>query len=109
MQEGIAGTIPVRVQILESAFADIANGALFYELQRMGLGRRFAEGLAGDMEKLRLHAGIHPVILGYHRMLAKRFPYAVYYRIHADLVQVHAVLDCRRDPKWVERRLQERG
>jgi hypothetical protein len=41
----------------------------------------------------------------YHRMLAKRFPYAVYYRIHSDIAYVIAVLPLRRDPKWIARRL----
>ena len=72
-------------------------------------GGRFVDGLADDMEKLRLYAGIHPVILGYHRMLAKRFPYAIYYRVQSGLAVVCAVLDCRRDPNWVERNLNDRS
>jgi len=45
----------------------------------------------------------------FHWTLAKRFPYAIYYTLADDLVSVHAVLDCRQDPKRIEERLlQER-
>src|SRR3989339_852216 len=42
---------------------------------------------------------------GHHRLLAKRFPYAVYYRVTGKLIRVHAVLDCRRNPAWIRDRL----
>jgi plasmid stabilization system protein ParE len=51
-----------------------------------------------DIESLRLYAGIHASHFGYQRLLAKRFPFAIYYRVVKDVVQVWAVLDCRRDP-----------
>jgi plasmid stabilization system protein ParE len=47
--------------------------------------------------------------LGYHRLLAKRFPYAIYYRVVGSEAIVHRVLDCRRDPKWIRRTLQKSG
>jgi plasmid stabilization system protein ParE len=40
-----------------------------------------------------------------HRLLAKRFPFAIYYRVEGDPVQVYAVLDCRRNPAWIRDRL----
>ena len=42
-------------------------------------------------------------------MLAKRFPYAVYYEIAAEVVYVVAVLPMRRSPEWVKRKLEGRG
>lgn len=39
------------------------------------------------------------------RLLSKRFPYAVYYRIEDGVARVRAILDCRRDPKWMSERL----
>ena len=41
-------------------------------------------------------------------MPAKRFPYAVYYYLASDEVLVVAILDERRDPDWIKRRL-DRG
>ncbi len=43
---------------------------------------------------------------GYFRMLAKRFPFAVYYLIDRDAIDVYAILDCRRDPETIVKRLQ---
>ena len=52
--------------------------------------------------------GMHEKRFGYHCMPAKRFPYAVYYYIGKNEVLVVAILDERRDPDWIQRRL-ERG
>ena len=39
-------------------------------------------------------------------LLSKRFPFAVYYRIVENEILVYAVLDCRRDPAWIRKRLE---
>jgi len=41
----------------------------------------------------------------YHRLLSKRFPFAVYYRIEGQIALVYAVLDCRRKPAWIRKKL----
>ncbi|MFO0913555.1 MAG: hypothetical protein U0795_11410 [Pirellulales bacterium] len=43
---------------------------------------------------------------GFHRLLAKRFPFAVYYLISNETVEIYAILDCRRDPEWIIKRLR---
>ena len=55
-----------------------------------------------------LYGGIHPKFFGYHRMLSKRFPYAIYYRFEKeeDVVVVYRVLDLRRDPKKIRQSLE---
>lgn len=54
-----------------------------------------------------LYAGVHPKKFGsYHCMFAKRFPFAIYYKMNEDLVYVHAILDCRRDPGMISERLE---
>jgi hypothetical protein len=69
------------------------------------VGEYFWNSLFADIDSLALYGGIHPVRFGFHWMLASRFPYAVYYRIEKEEVVVRAVLDCRRDPAWITRRL----
>ncbi len=55
--------------------------------------------LFSDIDSLMLYAGIHRQVLGFHRMLSRRFPWAVYYRFDAaGAVVVYRVLDCRQDP-----------
>lgn len=40
---------------------------------------------------------------GFYRMLSKRFPYAIYYKIENESeVIVYRVLDLRRDPKRIK-------
>ena len=47
------------------------------------------------------------MVFGFHRLLSKRFPYVIYYRIDAeDTVLVYRVLDCRRDPGRIRSELR---
>ncbi|APF18361.1 hypothetical protein Cabys_1612 [Caldithrix abyssi DSM 13497] len=38
-------------------------------------------------------------------MLSKRFPFAIYYKVHEDTVIVYAILDCRQNPNKIQKRL----
>ncbi len=95
----------MKIRILESATSDLESGYHFYEKQMPGLGDYFLSSLFSDIDSLYLFSGIHPVIFGFHRMLSKRFPYAIYYRIEQETVVVFAVLDCRQNPSNIRRRL----
>jgi plasmid stabilization system protein ParE len=96
----------MRILILPSARDDLSEGFEFYERQQAGLGDYFLESLFSDIESLRLYAGIHPKRFGYHRLLSKRFPYAVYYNQTRRMVRVWTVLDCRRDPDAIREKLR---
>lgn len=78
----------------------------FSERQAAGLGNYFFDSLFAEIDSLQEKAGIHRKVFGFHRLIAKRFPYAVYYSVDADVVIVRAVLDCRRDPQWLRTRLR---
>jgi len=88
----------MRIKVLSSAIDDLYAGRLFYENQAEGVGSYFSDSLFSDIDSLALYAGIHPIIQGYHRMLAKRFPYAVYYKVENNLTVVWRVLDLRSNP-----------
>ena len=96
----------MKVQILDEAEQDIADGFLFYEAQDTGLGDYFLDSIFSDIDSLQLYAGIHARHFGYYRLLSNRFPFAVYYRVAGKIVRVYAVLDCRRDPARIEERLK---
>lgn len=96
----------MRVQVLDEATADLADGFRFYERQADGLGDYFLDSLWSDIQSLRLSGGIHAIHYGYHRLISRRFPYAVYYRIEDRVARVQAALDCRRDPKWISDRIE---
>ena len=97
----------MKIRILKSATQDLINGFCFYEKQVEGLGAYFLDTLYSDIDSLKIYAGIHSIHFEkYHRLLSKRFPFAVYYRVEKDLVLIYAVLDCRRNPAWIRRKLK---
>jgi len=96
----------MNLRILPAAKQDLLDGHRFYEKQAPGIGNYFFDTLVSDIDALLLTAGIHPIHFGkYHRMLSKRFPFAVYYRVEEETVVVYAVADCRRRPAWIRNRL----
>lgn len=99
----------MRIEILDEAQQDLIEGFRFYEKQEFGVGSYFLDCLFSDIDSLILFAGIHQIVYGYHRCLSKRFPFAIYYDVVGELVRVHAVLDCRRNPSWIRRRLMGTG
>jgi plasmid stabilization system protein ParE len=99
----------MNLRILEPAEDDLLEGFRFYEAQGPALGSYFLHNLYGEIESLRLYAGIHrKVWKRYHRLLSRRFPYAIFYTVTGRDVCVHAVLDCRRDPGWIRKQLLQR-
>ena len=99
----------MRIEILDEAQQDLIEGFRFYENQEIGVGSYFLDCLFSDIDSLILFAGIHQIVYGYHRCLSKRFPFAIYYAVVGERVRVHAVLDCRRNPSWIRRRLMGTG
>ena len=97
----------MKLRILTSAFNDLATGREFYDLQGEGLGDYFFDSVFADIDSLSLHGGIHLRTSGYHRRLASRFPYAIYYRVNEqNEVLVFRVLDCRQDPAKIRAALK---
>lgn len=81
------------VEILDKAEDDLVHGFQFYEKQQTGLGPYFLQSLFADMESLQVHGGAHRIVYrNYHRALAKRFPFAIFYTVSGERVLVHAWL-----------------
>lgn len=100
----------MKIRILDAAQQDLVSGFRFYEVQENGLGSYFLDSLYSDIDSLMFYGGVHmDTDGGYHRMLAKRFPFAIYYRLKNETVLVYAVLDCRRSPAWSRKRLGKGG
>ena len=95
----------MQIEILDEAEKDIAIGISFYKSQSDGLGKYFLDSILSDIESLHIFAGIHIDVSGYYRLLAKRFPFSIYYKMKDDVVYVYAVLDCRQDPEKTVKRL----
>jgi len=95
----------VKIEILSDAEKDIALGISFYETQYNGLGKYFLDSILSDIESLHIYAGIHIIIHDYHRLLSKRFPFSIYYKVEDKTIYIYAVLDCRKNPSWTNERL----
>ena len=80
-----------------------------YDQRELGVGDYFWDSLLADIESLIIYAGVHNRTFGLHRMLARRFPYALYYEIVDHVVYVVAVLPMRRNPAWIRKKLEDRG
>lgn len=91
----------MKIRLLTSAFNDLADGRDFYERQSEGIGEYFLNSLFSDIDSLALYAGIHRQVFGFHRLLSKRFPYAIYY--HVEMGDTAVVIAC-----WIAGRTRER-
>jgi plasmid stabilization system protein ParE len=91
----------LKIRALRSAIDDLEAGRQFYEGQRDGLGDYFLDTLLSDIDSLLLYAGVHQQFFGYFRTLSKRFPFAIYYRINGEIIEVWRVLDCRQRPSRI--------
>ena len=97
----------MKIKLLSSAKNDLAIGRSFYEKQGEGLGEYFFDSLFSDIDSLILYGGIHPKFSGYYRMLAKRFPYAIYYKLEGNSsVVVWRILDLRSNPTRIKQSLK---
>jgi hypothetical protein len=96
----------MKVNILLPALEDLAEARRFYEQQEEGVGDYFFNSVFSDIDSLVFHGGVHARHFGHHRLLAKRFPYAIYYRIIDDEAVVFRVLDCRREPRQIRKALE---
>jgi plasmid stabilization system protein ParE len=97
----------MKLRILDSALVDLDRGRRFYELQGEGLGAYFLDSLFAEIESLMLYAGVHRKVFGFHRLIARRFPYGVYYRVEdGGVAVVWRVLDLRRSPAVVRKALE---
>lgn len=96
------------VRVLKEAIIDLEEGKSFYDQNEYGVGDYFWDSIISDIESLVIYAGIHNKKYGFYRMLAKRFPFAVYYEIINKIAYVIAVLPMRRDPSWIRKKLKTR-
>ena len=87
---------------------DVEDAVRWYEEQRPGLGGEFEAALNSTLALLRQapEAG-PPVHREVRRLLMPRFPYAVYYLLLDDAIEVRGCLHQHRDPATWRGRAQE--
>ncbi len=97
-----------RVVVLAEAANDLEAVRDFYDEREETLGDYCVDCLVSDIESLAIFHGVHRREYGFYRMLAKRFPFGIYYWDTTEDTQAIAVLDLRRDPSWIHDELIKR-
>ena len=95
--------------ILSGADADLQRAFARFEDRRAGLGDRFLAAVERVRDPLRAFPESAPVRLPpLRRALISGFTFGLYFAIERRGLVVHAVLDLRQSPEWIERVLRER-
>ncbi len=95
----------MKIRILPPAQYDLIDGYWFYEEREGGIGDYFIESVMADIDSLVVCAGVHALHFEKHRMVASKFPYSIFYLVESGEIEIHAILDNRRSPKWISSRL----
>ena len=95
----------MRIEVLTHAKEDLFDGYVFYERQQAGIGDYFLDSISADIESLLLHHGYHRQFYGFHRLIARVFPFCIYYRVSDETIFIDAVVDQRRNPDSIKRLL----
>jgi toxin ParE1/3/4 len=84
---------------------DLARAKKWYDDKRDGLGVEFLEEVDEAFESIRRMPLVSRILFAdLRRMLVRRFPYAVFYRVTEDRITVVAVYHTSRDPHgWQSR------
>jgi plasmid stabilization system protein ParE len=86
------------VVILPRAETDLREAQFWYDSQRQGLGDELLEEVERAVVVLKDRPESRPVYYkGFRRILTRRFPYKIFYRVEDDLVIVFRILHVRRD------------
>ena len=87
-----------RVLIRPRAETDLTTAQNWYEKQKSGLGSEFREEISQCVRILEEHPERRPIYYrDFRRLLTRRFPYRIFYRIEGKVVVVFRVLHVRRD------------
>ena len=97
---------PYKVTLTELTKKDLEIAKNFYEKQSYKLGDYFLDSIISDLESLQFYGTIHNKKFAYYRMLAKRFPFSIYYTQENENLIVHAILDSRQNPSKIYQRLK---
>jgi hypothetical protein len=99
-----------QVNISEYAKKDLEIAIKFYEAQAQNLGKYFFDTIIAEIEMLSFYGCLHQKVFNFHRMISKKFPYAIYYNCNKTKkeIVVIAILDLRQNPKTIKKYLKDR-
>jgi hypothetical protein len=95
------------VVVAPGAACEIVDVAAAYEATRPGLGEAFLEEVRSVRYRIEEYPLIGPCVheeMGVRRVLVRRFPFGVVYRVTQSEIQIIAVLPTRADPLRIRAR-----
>jgi toxin ParE1/3/4 len=97
---------PRHLVIRDEAEADLAEALRWYEARSAGLGESFVAAVDACLAEITRQPELHPQVHGRaRRALLRRFPYAMFYLIQEESIDVVACFHMRRDPRRWQARL----
>jgi toxin ParE1/3/4 len=100
--------MPYNVLILAEAEHDLDDAFIWYEMNQIGLGKRFFQSVDESVQFLSEDPFMFAEIYnGLRRSLIKKFPYGIYYKVilESKEIQIVGVLHFGRDLKILRRRV----
>ena len=93
------------VRFTPDADTELAEAREWYARQREGLDLEFMECIDGALVRITRNPAQFPAVYKtLRRAVVRRFPFAVFYELMTDEIQVVAVFHSRRDPeRWKSR------
>jgi toxin ParE1/3/4 len=90
-----------RVIIRPNAEADLREAHAWYESQRAGLGDGLLDEICRAVRLLETDPERLPFYYrDFRRLLTRRFPYKLFYRVEGDCVIVFRILHAKRKHQW---------
>ena len=87
-----------RVTIRSRAEADLREAKHYYDLQRPGLGDEFLASVEESVNYLEQHAERRAIYYrDFRRLVTRRFPYKIFYRIEGNRVIVFRLLHVKQE------------
>jgi toxin ParE1/3/4 len=93
------------IRFTPEADAELAEARQWYAHQRENLDIEFMERIDDALSRIVRNPNLYPIVdRTLRRAVVRRFPFAIFYEVTADEIQVIAVFHSRRNPeKWKSR------
>lgn len=87
------------IRLREEAENDLIEAASWYQQQREGVGHEFLDEVLIVIQSIPENPHSYPAIhLDIRRVVLRKFPFCVFYKIQLDTIIVFAVLHASRSP-----------
>ena len=95
----------MHIRFTPEADAELAEARLWYSHQRQDLDLEFMQCIDNTLSRIVDNPHLFPLVYrSFRRAVVRRFPFAVFYEITADEIEVFAIFHSRRDPDaWKSR------